>query len=94
MTEPLVLPLAPALPDQPASVTQTDTTSTVQTVGAPGWLSTNLRNLIALAMTAMVCYLALGGNHDAQIALVASFSVLMGAIWGERAALKTPGRES
>ena len=60
----------------------------------PTWLHTNLRNLIALALTGMVCWLAVyKGEPQAMAALIAAFSVLMGAIWGERAALKVPGKD-
>ena len=54
----------------------------------------NLRNLIALVLTGIVCWLALTGSHKAMTALIAAFSVLMGALWGERAALKVPGQDS
>ena len=57
------------------------------------WLSNNLRNIIAVALTGMVCYLAVIGDQGASSALIAAFSVLAGAIWGERAALKVPGKE-
>ena len=57
------------------------------------WLSTNLRNIIALSLTVMICYLAYIGEQTAQAALVAAFSVLVGAIWGERAALKIAGKD-
>ncbi len=67
-----------------------------RSMGSPGppWLHTNLRSVIALALTGLVCYLALTGNSNAMAALTAAFSVLMGAIWGERAALKKPGQDS
>ena len=61
---------------------------------APTWLHTNLRNLIAVVLTLIVCWLALTRSHDAMTALIAAFSVLMGALWGERAALKIPGQDS
>jgi hypothetical protein len=57
------------------------------------WLSRHLRNIIALALTGVVIYLAVQGDQAAQAAIVAAFSVLVGAIWGERASLKIPGRE-
>ena len=60
----------------------------------PAWLHTNLRNLIALVLTGLVCYLAFQKNENAMAALIAAFSVLMGAIWGERAALKVPGQDA
>ena len=80
------------VPDTPTATTTTQTTS--MNAISVGWLSGNLRNFIALSLTTVVIYLAVTGNHDASIALVASFSVLMGAIWGERAALKQPGRDT
>ena len=61
---------------------------------APTWLYTNLRNLIAVALTLIVCWLALTGRQGAMTALIAAFSALMGALWGERAALKVPGQDS
>ena len=67
--------------------------STVLRQGA-AWLHTNLRNLIALALTGLVCWLAYKENEHAITALIAAFSVLMGALWGERAALKVPGQDS
>jgi hypothetical protein len=57
-------------------------------------MSGNLRNMIALSLTGVVVYLALSGNHDAMVAVVTSYTVLMGAIWGERAALKQPGKDA
>jgi hypothetical protein len=60
----------------------------------PTWLHNNLRNLIALVLTGIVCWLALTGREEAMTALIAAFSVLMGALWGERAALKVPGQDS
>jgi hypothetical protein len=57
-------------------------------------LQTHLRSLIALVLTGIVCWLALTGSKDAITALIAAFSVLMGALWGERAALKVPGKDS
>lgn len=60
----------------------------------PPWLHTNLRNLIALTLTGFVCYLTFRGNENAMAALIAAFSVLMGALWGERAALKVPGKDA
>lgn len=58
-----------------------------------GWLSANLRNAIAIALTVTVCYLAWVGVDQARTALVNGFMLLVGAIWGERAALKQPGKD-
>ena len=58
-----------------------------------GWLSANLRNGIAIALTVTVCYLAWIGVDQARTALVNGFMLLIGAIWGERAALKQPGKD-
>jgi hypothetical protein len=79
----------PELVEQRTTVGQ----STVRSQ-APTWLHTNLRNLIAVVLTVIVCWLALTGSHEAMTALIAAFSVLMGALWGERAALKIPGQDS
>ena len=58
------------------------------------WLSSNLRNFIACALAGVVCWLSLHGNQEATTALTAAFSVLVGALWGERAALKVPGKDT
>jgi hypothetical protein len=69
--------------------------SSAPTPAAPedvSWLSSNLRNVIAIALTLVVIYLAIDGDTTAQASIIAAFSVLVGAIWGERGALKIPGR--
>ena len=58
------------------------------------WLSSNLRNFIACTLAGVVSWLALHGDRDAATALIAAFSVLIGALWGERAALKVPGKDA
>ena len=55
------------------------------------WLSRNLRNIIALALTALVCYLASRGHEQAQTALITTFISLVSYVFGERAGLKRPG---
>ena len=77
---PPLAPLAP-LPPLPPSL---------EAPWPPSWLHKNLRSVIALAMTATVCFLALRGESEAIAALVATFAVLAGALWGERSALKRP----
>ena len=81
-----------SLPEQ-STQTSTQPVSTTQHTGNP-WLSGHLRNIMALSITGVVCYLALQGNDQAQAAIIATFAVLAGAIWGERAALRIPGRDS
>ena len=54
-------------------------------------LSLNLRTIISLLLTLVVSLLALWGNDHAITGLIGAFSVLAGALWGERAALKVPG---
>jgi hypothetical protein len=61
---------------------------------APTWLHTHLRNLIALGLMGLIGWLVYTGNKEAMTAVIAAFSVLMGAIWGERAALKVPGKDA
>lgn len=84
------------VPDVPgASTTSVTTTENVsQRTTRASWLASHLRNIIAIALTSVVCYLALMGEQTAQAAVIAAFSVLAGAIWGERAALKRPGQDS
>lgn len=55
------------------------------------FLSENLRTLVSLLLTLTVVILALRGDRDAIMALMGAFGVLMGGLWGERAALKKPG---
>ena len=57
-------------------------------------LSTNLRTIISLLLTLVVCILALRGDGNAVSGLIGAFGVLAGALWGERAALKVPGSPS
>ena len=58
------------------------------------WLNHNIRNLIALALTGVVCYLALMGAGEARAVLTSTFAVLCGSLWGERSALKRPGEDT
>jgi hypothetical protein len=58
------------------------------------WLSINIRTIISLCLTAVVCYLAVLGVGEARAALVSTFSVLAGSLFGERAALKRPGEDN
>jgi len=83
------------IPEKPKLVEQSTTVrhSTVPNQ-VPTWLHMHLRNLIALGLTGIVCWLALTGSQDAMTALIAAFSLLMGALWGERAALKIPGQDT
>jgi hypothetical protein len=90
----IVSPIEPGIELPAVGITSSRTQTVTTGPTSAGWLSSNLRNIIALSLTGVVVYLAVMGNHDANIALVASFSVLMGAIWGERAALKQPGKDS
>ena len=55
------------------------------------WLHTNLRSVLMVAITVVVCTLALMGNTSAEAGLIASFGVLIGHLYGERTALKKPG---
>jgi hypothetical protein len=78
-------------------VTNTETTVTHETttvVGRLPWLSANLRNLLIVLLVSMVCWMAYKGNEQAEAALIAAFSVLVGMLFGERAALKRPGQDS
>jgi hypothetical protein len=66
----------------------------VTPLATPHWVTTHLRALIALTMTGVVSWCAVRGDRDAIVALMGAFSVLMGSLWGERAALKQPGKDS
>lgn len=59
----------------------------------PGWLHTQLRPLVVLALTGAVVYLAASGVAEAKTALISGFTLILGALWGERAALKIPGKD-
>lgn len=60
----------------------------------PGWLTTHLRALVILPLTGAVIYLAVAGVAEAKTAVIGGFTLLIGALWGERAALKIPGRDT
>ena len=61
---------------------------------ASSWLHTNLRALILVILAGAVAYLAVLGIAEARGALIQTFTVLVFALWGERAALKIPGKDS
>jgi len=83
-------------PGLPEGVTATETvTSSVASERDRPWLSRHLRNLIALILVLDVSYLGLALRNETAIAtLVAMLATLGGAIWGERASLKVPGRDN
>ena len=58
------------------------------------WLKKNLRSIVVLAVTMLVCYLALSGVDSAQSAIGITFTSLVSFLFGERAALKSPGKDS
>lgn len=87
------VPPSPRLPD---GLTETETvTSSVTTDRDRPWLSRHLRNIILMIVILDVSYIALVLRNEAAIAaLVAMLATLAGAIWGERGALKVPGRDN
>ena len=56
-------------------------------------LQRSLRPAIMLGLTGTVCYLAVLGLPEARAAVLSAFTLLVGALWGERSALKIPGRK-
>ncbi len=78
----------------PGETTINVASSTVQPVSPPSWLHTNLRSFLMIAIVGMVCWMAFEGDQQARAGLVAAFGVLIGMLWGERAALKIPGQHS
>lgn len=86
----------PAVPLPPESATTTKTvTSSVTLEQDRPWFSRHLRNVIAVILTLDVSYIALVLHNEAAIAaIVAMLATLAGAIWGERGALKVPGRDT
>jgi len=58
------------------------------------WYVFGLRSCVAALLTTCVVYLALAGDQQARAAVVASFGILVGALWGERSALKRPGMDT
>ena len=95
MSEPIVLPVT-APEGAPSSTTQTTTTDTTTATqsGPPGWLHTNVRSIVLVVVTLVVCYLALLGVAEARSALVVTFASLASYLFAERASLKTPGKDS
>jgi hypothetical protein len=70
-------------------VTTTDTSVTSTRVDPPpSWLHVNLRNIVLLAVTATVCYLAVIGIAEARSGLIVTFTGLASYLFAERAALK------
>lgn len=53
----------------------------------------HLRSIIALSLTAVLCYLAISGHDAAQTALKDAFLVLVAWLFAERTALKVPGKD-
>ena len=49
------------------------------------------RPLIAIILTCLLVYLAMEGHDAAITAAITAFSLLIGHLFGERAALKVPG---
>jgi len=49
------------------------------------------RPVIAIMLTCLLAYLALRGNDAAITAAITAFGLLVGHLFGERAALKQPG---
>lgn len=89
---PVVVPAPDGTP--PVATTQVTTVTTGQATQPPGWLSSNLRNVVAVALLLDVLYLSTIGSKEAQIAIIQTFVALMAFIWGERTALKRPGQDS
>ena len=61
---------------------------------SPGWLHSNIRSCVLLALGLVVCYMALRGDKEAIAAVLATFATLAGSTWGSRDALKVPGRDN
>mgnify|MGYP001599850555 FL=1 len=74
-------------------VVSSHTVTTTTGPASSGWISRNLRNAVVLALTLIVCYLAYLGEEQARMALITSFTLLAGSLFGERAALKQPGKD-
>ena len=51
------------------------------------------RPFIAVILTCLLAYLALRGNDAAITAAITAFGLLVGHLFGERAALKQPGMD-
>jgi len=73
------------------STLQVESSTTVQ---PPSWLHTNLRSLLMVGIVGMVCWMAWQGDVQARSGLIAAFGVLIGMLFGERAALKQRGVDS
>ena len=58
------------------------------------WLRRNLRSLVILAVAGTSCYLALTGAEGAQNAILITFTSVVSFLFGERAALKSPGKDT
>jgi len=77
-----------------SSTTTTDTTTTLHSVAPPNWLSTNLRNIVVVALTLALLYLALVVREAIAItALITAWTWSAGGMFQEKAALKQPGKD-
>jgi len=75
-----------------ASTTDTQTTVT-QMQPPPSWLHTNLRNLVTIAFVGMTLWLAWVDAPHAREAVVVTATSLVSYLFGERTALRTPGKD-
>ena len=90
---------APAMPPSPTPAPEASVThpasaipSMIQTTGRPPWLHTHVRNLILLAITGTVVYLAIIDVGEARSVITTTFTGLASYLFAERASLKIPGK--
>lgn len=81
---------------EPGPTTSTvDTTSRVTSVEQPKtWLHINLRPLVVVLFVVMACYLAYLDEPGARASIVVTATSLVSYLFGERTALKSPGKDT
>ena len=93
-------PPVPVLPPEPPPIPAAETTTSQSVTVSTGpttqsWVSSQLRNFVVMALTVTVIYLAVWvGNASAIAGLIAAWTWSAGGMFQERAALKTPGKDS
>ena len=88
------LPFSAAAPEARVAQTTTQPASTVQTPSPPSWLHSHVRNIILLAVTGTVVYLALLDVGEARSVITTTFTGLASYLFAERASLKIPGKSA
>lgn len=85
----------PPIPEPGATLTQAEaTTTTTRVEPPPSWLYRNLRPVILLLLVSDLLYLSYLDAPHARESVALLTIGLVNQIFGERSALKTPGKDA